>query len=91
MKKAYLLAFSSTLGTQDEVKACLNTFSGIIWKYDMPNSFYIISEESANEISKRIRNHFGSGRYIVTEIPDSNKQGWLPAETWDLINNKKLK
>ncbi|MDD4183682.1 MAG: hypothetical protein PHT53_07710 [Candidatus Omnitrophica bacterium] len=91
MKKAYLLAFSDSLGTREEVKNCVKNFPGITWRYDMSNAFYIISEENANQISTRIQNYFGkNGRFIVTEISDLNKQGWLTKDSWFLINNKKL-
>ncbi|MCA0153762.1 hypothetical protein [Winogradskyella vincentii] len=89
MRKAYLLVYSNSLGTREKVKNCLDKSNLVIhWRYDLPNAFYIISEDSANELSDMIRGKLGNGRFIVTEI-SSNKQGWLPRQTWDLINKKK--
>ncbi len=91
MRKSYLLVYSNSLGTRDQVKNCLSSIKEVLtWRFDMPNSFYIISENSADEIARSIRNTLGKGRFILTEI-SSNKQGWLPSESWYLINNKKHK
>lgn len=92
MKKSYLLAYSDSLGTRDEIKECLSGLDVIdTWRFDMPYTFYVISDNSANEISQAIRDSLGNGRFIITEISSENKQGWLPKETWYLINNKKRK
>jgi hypothetical protein len=92
MRKAYLLAYSSTLGTQDEVKECLNTLPQVItWRLDLPNAIYIISEEEALTLAELIRKcRGGKGRFIITEIP-SNSNGWLTPESWFLIQNKRQK
>lgn len=91
MRKAYILVYSNNLGTRDQVKECLDNISQVItWRYDMPNSFYIISEDSADEIARAIHDYTGKTKFIVSEIT-SNKQGWLSKETWYLINNKKHK
>ena len=87
--KAYLLVYSDSLGTREQVKNCVSKIEEVhTWRYDMPNSFYIISEYSANEIAQSIRRVLGNNRFIVTEISVSNRQGWLPKETWHLINQK---
>jgi hypothetical protein len=93
VKKAYLLIYSNQFGTRDEVRDYINNSSSTIidtWRFDIPNSFYIISEKSADALSK----HFLSfskekGLFLITEITD-NSQGWLPQRSWDLINEKKL-
>ena len=89
MKKAYLRVYSSTLGSRLEVKECLNSLREVIhWKHDLPQAYYIISEESAATLTSLIREHFGGkGRFIITEISD-NKAGWLPRETWYLLKHK---
>ena len=89
MRKAYLLVYSDSLGTREQVKNCINEIGLIIhWRYDMPNSFYLISENTAQQISDKIIGKMGWGkRFLITEIT-SNKQGILPRETWDLINKK---
>lgn len=88
MRKAYILVYSDKLGTREEVKNCMDNIPEVItWRYDMPNSFYIISEKSAGEIAEAIHDFTGKTRFLVTEIT-SNRQGWLPDDTWYLINNK---
>lgn len=92
MKKVYLLVFSSTLGTMEEIKACMNSIKEIrTWRTDIPNAFYIISDSDAKKLASLIRDcRGGKGRFIITEIP-VNKGGWLTPESWYLINNLKLK
>ena len=92
MRRAYLLAFSATLGTRDQVKALLDQVSEVItWRTDLPHSFYIVSEADAGTLVKRIREASGNkGRFIVTEIA-TNRQGWITPESWYLINQKRLK
>jgi len=89
MRKAYILVYSDNLGSRAQVKECIDNISEVItWRCDMPNSFYLISENSANEIASAIHNYTGKTKFLVTEIT-SNKQGWLSKDTWYLINNKK--
>lgn len=89
MRKAYLFVYSNDLGTRQEVKRCIDSLEEIIyWRYDMPNSFYLISESTAQKISDGVRAKLGKKRFFITEITDDNKQGFLPRRTWDLINRK---
>ena len=92
MRKAYLLVYSNSLGSRDEVKDCIDNIRKITyWRYDMPNCFYLISEYDADDISESIIEYLGkNGRFIVVEVTD-NKQGWLPSKTWYLLNNKRRK
>ena len=92
MRKAYLLVHSETLGSRDQVKAVLNRLPEVLtWRYDLPHSFYILSETDAGTLARRIREESGNkGRFIVTEIA-SNKYGWLTPESWYLINQKRTK
>jgi hypothetical protein len=89
----YLLSFSNSLGTQEQVKVCLESFSNqLIWRYDMPNAFYIVSDRSAREISEYIRGYFkNKGLFIMTEIVPLNCWGWLTDDSWYLIVNKQIK
>lgn len=92
MKKAYLLVYSPTLGSREQIKECINSLQEIItWRYDMPNSFYLISGHEAKDLSDAVRSYFNNkGRFLITEISD-NRQGWLPEKTWHLIRNKEAK
>ncbi len=89
MRKAYLLAYSNTLGTREEVKKCVDSIREIIdWRYDLPHTFYLISEASASTLSDLITNRMGKkGIFIIVEL-ESNYSGWLPKESWHLLQKK---
>jgi len=90
MRKAYLLLFSDATGGKQVIREWLNREGAVIhWRTDMPNSFYLISEATANELSQSLMNRIGKkGRHLVTEITD-NRQGMLPKETWHLLRHKR--
>jgi hypothetical protein len=91
MKMAYLLVYNDALGSREDVKRCLEGMSEVInWRYDLPHSFYIVSEEDAHTLGRIIRERIGAGRFIITEVTP-NKGGWLPSDTWYLLNNKTRK
>ncbi len=92
MKRAYLLAYSATLGTREQVKQCLNDLPQVItWRHDLPHAYYIVSESEPRELADAIRNcRGGKGRFILVEVTDS-KAGYLPPESWYFLRNKKVK
>jgi hypothetical protein len=94
MRRAYLFVFSPSLGTQEQVRRCVQGLRSMVyWRYDMPNAFYIVSDSDANSIAVDIIRHFNNdGHFIITQInPNTNDtQGWLPKASWHLINNKTL-
>ena len=91
MRRAFLLAYSDAKISRKQITDFLNESSIIItWRYDMPNSYYIISEESASVISTELRTKITPFRHILVEL-DNNYSGWLPKESWYLIQNKRLK
>ncbi len=89
MKKSYLFIYSNTVGAREEVKNHLNTMQSVItWRFDMPNVFYIVSENSANEIAKEFESKAGTnGRFIFLEY-NENAQGRLTSDSWHLLSNK---
>ena len=90
-KKAYIFIYDDDVGTRSEVKDFIDSLPEVLfWRYDMPHSFYLVSEHSASEIADKISamtEH--EGRFLVAEI-NSNKQGWLPRRTWRLLNKKRF-
>jgi hypothetical protein len=91
MKKAYLLSYNDALGTREQVKEALDGMSIIdTWRYDIPHTFYLVSEHSAQEISEAIHQALGSGRYVVSEISD-NYWGRGAKDTWYFIKNKRVR
>ncbi len=89
MRKAYLLIYSDGTGGRDVMRNWVNQEPAVLhWRYDMPHSFYLISEASAADLAKSLTNFVGKkGRFMIVEVSD-NRQGWLPAETWYLLRNK---
>ena len=90
-QKAYILIYDDDVGTRSEVKDFIDGMPEVLfWRYDMPHSFYLISEHTASGIANNISamtEH--EGRFLVAEI-NSNKQGWLPRRTWKLLNKKRF-
>lgn len=91
MRRSYLFVYSDDVGPRDDVRDFLDSVPEILnWRYDLPNSFYLVSEKSANELAQKVREFTkDSGRFIILEIT-KNKQGWLPKSTWTMINRKSL-
>lgn len=88
-QRAYLLIYSDSMGEREEVKGFLDKQAEIShWRFDMPNTFYLVSDRSAQELYEVVqRFNEKRGRFLISEI-GSNKQGWLPAKTWHLLNQK---
>ena len=88
-KRAYLLIYSSGVGTREEVRDYIDELPEILnWRYDIPHAFYLVSESSADEITEKILTFTdGDGRFLITEVTE-NSQGWLPKRTWQLLNEK---
>ncbi len=92
-EKHYLFVYSSTLGTREQIKACLDSIPQILrWRTDLPSSFYLISGgETANELTDLIVECMGKhGRFIVAEI-GPNTQGYLLLDGWRFIGRGKNK
>ncbi len=91
MRRSYLFVYSGDVGTRDELRTFIDSVPEILnWKIDLPSSFYLVSELSADEIARKIRSFTGEkGRFLVCEI-GSNKQGWLLKDSWKMINEKTL-
>jgi hypothetical protein len=92
MRKAYVLLYSNATGGRDAIRAWANSEPMIIhWRYDMPHSMYLISENSAAELAQSLGAFLKrKGRCLIAEVGD-NRQGWLPRETWDLLRYKRRK
>ena len=90
-KKAYIFIYDDDVGTRSEVKDFVDSRPEVLfWRYDMPSSFYLISEHSASEIARKISSMTEhEGRFLVAEIK-SNKQDCLPGRTWKLLNEKQF-
>lgn len=94
MMRTYLLVYNEGTWDRQAVATWANESPLIkTWRSDMSNSFYLISDSSAQAIHEALlplKKKSSSARYLVTEIAD-NRQGMLLPDAWFLINNKKLK
>lgn len=92
MKKSYLLLYSSRFGSRDEVKELVDSMSIITdWRFELPNSMFLISEASAQEIYNRLtKGSDPEGGMLVVEY-SKNSQGWLNDKSWHLLEHKKRK
>jgi len=92
VKKAYIFIYSDGTGGRETIKAWANQEPAVLhWRYDMPHTLYLISEEDASELSDSFINFNGKkGRFMIVEASD-NRQGLLPSETWYLLRNKQQK
>ena len=89
MKKAYLLVYGPSLGTREELEICLNGLAQVLdWRYDLPQSFYILSVESSEKLADLIYETMGrKGRFIIAEV-NENSNGYLPKASWYLLRNR---
>ena len=92
MKKSYILVYSGNVGKREDIKSALNGMDSIEkWRYDLPSCFYLVSEQTAKEISTELYEKTdGNGMFIISEVP-ANSYGWLTPESWHLIQKKEYK
>lgn len=92
MKRAYIFIYSDGTGGRDAIKKWVNEEPMVLhWRYDMPHSFYLISENLASELSNSFLNFNGKkGRFLIVETSE-NRQGLLPSDTWYLLRHKRKK
>jgi hypothetical protein len=89
MRKVYLFVYSSTVASREDINNFLNTCGMVVsWRYDINNSYYILSDYSAADLSSEIRSKFPKGRFIITEMSEHNRQGWLTKESWEFMKKK---
>jgi hypothetical protein len=92
MKKCYILAHNAAAASHEQMSTVLNSLKEVsIWKSEIPSVFFIVSENSAAELTKLVRAQTGDkGRFLISEIT-ANRNGWITADSWHLINNKTFK
>lgn len=87
MTRVYLFIYSDDVGSRAEVREFVDGCPDIKhWRHDLPNTFYLQSELSANELYDVVQKFNAErGRFLICEV-GKNKQGWLPGRTWRLLN-----
>jgi hypothetical protein len=85
---AFLLVYDSSKVSRDHVSRRLDTIEEITnWYALFDNTFCISSERDARWLAAQIREKvLPEVRFIVTEIENRKKGGWLPRIIWDFIN-----
>lgn len=88
MRRAYLFIYADELGSRDDIKQFLNARPEMLyWRYDLPNTFYLISDQTAQVLADVIQTFNTRGAsYLVCEA-GANKQGLLVPDTWHLLNS----
>ena len=91
MRKLFLLLYGDVAGTREQVKEAVNSCPYVItWRYDLPHSFYLVSEASAKEIATSLHEKLPKGRFVVVEATE-DFWGWGSQDTWYFFRNKKVK
>ena len=92
MSKTYILVYDDKVGSRESVKSFLNKQPEIkSWRFDLPNTFYLISDLSAHDLATRLQKltqRQEGKRFIIAHLSD-DIQGWLPRDTWDFINQNR--
>lgn len=83
----YILVYDNETADREKMKSYLDAMPEILsWRYDMPNSFFLYSNESANRLTELLASRISNYKcFLFVEVP-SNKQGYLKRETWNFIN-----
>ena len=87
----YILIYDNETADRETMKEYLKSLPEILsWRFDMPNSFFIYSNESANKLTELLASRLPNYKcFLFAEIP-LNKQGYLKKETWNFINQSSL-
>ncbi len=91
-RRSFVVVYSDSLGTRDEIKAFCNDVPGIQnWRYDIPNCFYVAADYTAKELSAAIHGRFGGkGQFLVLEYDHDRSSGYMTLDTWWLLQQKEL-
>jgi hypothetical protein len=90
-KYAYLLVFDSAIGSLEVVSKFLDSREDVFynWITILPNSFFVISDKSASELTTVFREFTqDKGRFIILDV-ETDRNGWLPKKTWEFLNDPK--
>ena len=78
--------FNSKAGTHDDAQAFIDARPEIIYWYTViPNTFFLVSEETAGTLSKMFQTFTQKqGRFIILDTA-TDRAGWLPEKAWKLM------
>jgi hypothetical protein len=87
MNKCYLLVYGATLD-RSLVSAWADRWPVVNWRFDLPNSIYLISPTDSAAIANSFIETFGRGHlFVITELT-TNTQGMLTQETWNFFRER---
>lgn len=86
----YIFIYDNETAEREVMKSYLDEIPEVLsWRYDTPNSFFIYSNETANQLTTILANRLpGHKCFLFVEI-SSNRQGYLKKETWNFINQSR--
>ena len=88
MKKLYFITLPPEFDRKAIVAYLEKIPQCIFWFYSLPNSFFMYSTFSANDLYERIVAGFGKkDGLFVMEMVAQNCQGLLPQSHWDIIHH----
>jgi hypothetical protein len=88
MMQPYLLTFSTAGFSRQALLDFLDTRPEVLnWYAFAESGVFVISEKTPHELSAIIHGGFPWVLFVVTHVPASNNNGWLPKAAWDFINN----
>lgn len=87
--KSYIFIYNNSLGTREEIKCILDSLPEILhWRFELPYTFFLVSEETANGLAKKIQKVLGdNGKFLLSEYSE-NSQGLLSEKSWRFLESK---
>ena len=83
--KIFLFLFNNEFGTRDHAINIIKQLPTVVsWRSDLPNTIYIKSESSPQQLCDDIRAIRGVGKFLIAELTN-NRQGYLSKETWNFL------
>lgn len=92
MRTAYLFIYDNNVGSRETIRGIIDSMLRVYtWRFDIPHSFYIISDYSAQDLYDEFVSKNGTkGRFMFVEA-SSNRQGQMLPDTWFLLTNNRHK
>lgn len=87
--KSFIFVFNGNTEKRDKLVEILEQSSLIkYWRYDTSSCFYLLSNNTAKEISNDIKNLYPSiGRHIISEL-GNDYWGELTGESWHILETR---
>lgn len=85
----YLITYDLHKAGQDYeglYEAIKNSSTGV-WSHRLDSTWIIKSNLTVNEVSNNIKAKVDDNDHFLVIEVKNNKQGWLPKEAWNYLNN----